>query len=47
MNLLLVYVLLNNLGIQGKNNLKDRSVILATAIVFVFTSVTALKKQLK
>jgi membrane-associated phospholipid phosphatase len=35
---------LNNLGIEGKHNLKDRSVILATSLVLVATSVTALKK---
>ncbi|RTY90606.1 phosphatase PAP2 family protein [Flavobacterium sp. GT3R68] len=35
---------LNNLGIQGKNNLKDRSVILGTSFLLVFTSVTALKR---
>lgn len=40
---LTVYVL-NNLGIQGKNNLKDRSVILGTSFLLVFTSVTALKR---
>ncbi len=39
---LTVYAL-NNLGIQGKNNLKDRSVILGTSFLLVFTSVTALK----
>lgn len=35
---------LNNLGIEGKHNLKDRSVILATSLVLVATSVTAMKK---
>ncbi len=40
---LTVYAL-NNLGIQGKNNLKDRSVILGTSFLLVFTSVTALKR---
>lgn len=40
---LTVYAL-NNLGIQGKNNLKNRSVILATSFLLVFTSVTALKR---
>lgn len=39
---LAVYAL-NNVGIQGKNNLKDRSVILGTSFLLVFTSVTALK----
>lgn len=34
---------LNNIGIEGKNNLKDRSIILGTSMVLVFTSVTALK----
>lgn len=34
---------LNNLGIKGKNNLKDRSIILGTSFLLVFTSVTALK----
>ncbi|WP_333601396.1 phosphatase PAP2 family protein [Flavobacterium sp.] len=38
---------LNALGIKGKNNLKDRSVILATSLVFVATSVTILKKTTK
>lgn len=38
---------LNNLGIKGKHNLKDRSVILATSLVLVATSVTALKKITK
>ena len=40
---LTVYAL-NNLGIQGKNNLKNRSVILGTSFLLVFTSVTALKR---
>jgi len=35
---------LNNLGIKGKHNLKDRTVILATSLVLVATSVTAIKK---
>ena len=35
---------LNNLGVEGKNNLKDRSIVLGTSMVFVFTTVTALKK---
>jgi len=43
---LTVYAL-NNLGIKGKHNLKDRSVILATSIVFVASSVTILKKSTK
>ncbi len=34
---------LNNIGIQGKNNLKDRSIILGTSFLLVFTSVIALK----
>jgi membrane-associated phospholipid phosphatase len=34
---------LNNIGIEGKNNLKDRSIILGISMVLVFTSVTALK----
>ena len=34
---------LNNLGIKGKNNLKDRSVILGTSLALVFVSVTAIK----
>lgn len=38
---------LNNIGIKGKHNLKDRSVILATSLVLVATSVTALKKITK
>ena len=38
---------LNNLGIKGKNNLRDRSVVLATSMVFVFATVTALKKTTK
>ncbi|MFV8271536.1 phosphatase PAP2 family protein [Flavobacterium sp. GT2N3] len=43
---LTVYVL-NNLGIHGKNNLKDRSVILGTSFLLVFISVTALKRITK
>ena len=38
-----VYVL-NNIGIKGKNNLKNRSVILATSMFMVFSTVSALKK---
>ena len=38
---------LNNLGIKGKNNLKDRSIVLGTSMVFVFATVTALKKITK
>lgn len=38
---------LNNLGIKGKNNLKDRSIILGTSFLFVFTSVTTLKRITK
>jgi membrane-associated phospholipid phosphatase len=34
---------LNNLGIKGKNNLKDRTIILGTSFVLVFSSITALK----
>lgn len=39
---LTVYAL-NNLGVKGKNNLRNRSVILATSLGLVATSVTALK----
>ena len=35
---------LNNLGVKGKHNLKDRSVILGTSMLLVFSSVTALKR---
>lgn len=35
---------LNNCNIQGKNNLKDRSVILGTSMVIVFSTVTSLKR---
>ncbi len=38
---------LNNLGIQGKHNLKDRTVILATSMAFVAITSTALKKITK
>jgi membrane-associated phospholipid phosphatase len=38
---------LNNIGIKGKHNLKDRSVILATSLILVATSVTTLKKITK
>jgi len=37
-----VYVL-NNVGIQGKNNLKDRSIIYGTSYLLVATTVTSLK----
>ena len=43
---LTVYAL-NNLGVKGKNNLKDRSIVLGTSMVFVFATVTALKKITK
>src|SRR6478672_156660 len=33
---------LNAIGVKGKNNLKDRNIVLATSMVFVFTTVTAL-----
>ncbi len=39
---LTVYAL-NNLGIQGKNNLKDRSIILGTSFLLVFSTVTVIK----
>jgi membrane-associated phospholipid phosphatase len=38
---------LNSIGIQGKHNFKDRTVILGTSLLFVFASVTALKKITK
>ncbi|MGV9003576.1 phosphatase PAP2 family protein [Flavobacterium sp.] len=38
---------LNNLGIQGKNNLKDRSIVLGTSMALVFVSVTTIKKLTK
>ena len=38
---------LNNMGIPGKHNLKDRSVILATSLLIVATTVTSLKKITK
>lgn len=38
---------LNNLGVKGKNNLKERSIVLGTSMVFVLTTVTALKKTTK
>jgi hypothetical protein len=38
-----VYVL-NAMGIKGKNNLKDRSIILATSYLMMSTTVFALKK---
>lgn len=41
-----VYVL-NNLGIKGKNSLKDRSIILGTSFFLVFTTVKALKQFTK
>ncbi|ESU24766.1 PA-phosphatase-like phosphoesterase [Flavobacterium enshiense DK69] len=37
-----VYVI-NNLGIDGKNNLKDRSIILGTSYLLMATTVTGLK----
>lgn len=37
-----VYVV-NNIGVPGKNNLKDRSIILGTSYLFVATTVTGLK----
>ena len=33
---------LNNLGVKGKNNLKERSIVLGTSMVFVLTTVTAI-----
>ncbi|HNP33904.1 MAG TPA: phosphatase PAP2 family protein [Flavobacterium sp.] len=38
---------LNAFGVKGKNNFKDRSIVLGTSMVFVFTTVTALKKITK
>ena len=38
---------LNNLGIKGKNNLKERTVILGTSMLMVFGSVSILKKMTK
>ena len=38
---------LNAFGVKGKNNFKDRSIVLGTSMLFVFTSVTALKKITK
>jgi hypothetical protein len=38
---------LNSIGIQGKHNFKDRTVVLGTSMVFVFSCVTALKKITK
>ena len=38
---------LNNMGVQGKNNLKDRSIVLGTSMVFVLATVTTLKKITK
>ena len=43
---LTVYAL-NNLGIQGKNNLRDRSIILGTSYAMVLGSVYGLKKWTK
>ncbi len=43
---LAVYAL-NNLGVKGKNNLRNRSVILATSLGLVFTSTTAIKSITK
>lgn len=37
-----VYVL-NNIGVKGKHNLKDRTVILSTSLLLTFISVKALK----
>lgn len=41
-----VYVL-NNLGVKGKKNLKDRSIVLGNSMVFVFATVPLLKKITK
>lgn len=38
---------LNNIGVQGKNILKDRSIILGTSMLLVFTSVITLKYTTK
>lgn len=38
---------LNSIGIEGKHNFKDRTVLLGTSMLFVFSSVTALKKITK
>jgi len=38
---------LNNLGIKGKNNLKNRSIILATSYLLMSSSVTSLKSITK
>lgn len=38
---------LNAFGVKGKNNLKDRTLVLATSMAFVLTTVTALKKITK
>ena len=35
---------LNNLGVEGKHNLKGRTVILGTSMVLVLTSITILKR---
>lgn len=39
--------MLNNVGIQGKHNLKDRSIILATSYLLMSGSVTGLKALTK
>ncbi|MCG2611465.1 phosphatase PAP2 family protein [Flavobacterium sp. SM15] len=39
--------LLNNLGVKGKNNLKDRSIIIGTSYLIVAVSVTGLKHATK
>lgn len=41
-----VYVL-NNIGIEGKNNLKDRSIIFGTSYLIVAATVTGLKHTIK
>lgn len=38
---------LNNIGIPGKNNLKDRSIILGTSMLLVCTTVTTVKNLSK
>ena len=38
---------LNSLGIKGKHNLKDRSIILGTAFIIMGTSVFGMKKITK
>lgn len=39
--------LLNNIGIEGKHNLKDRSIILATSYILMAGSVTGIKNLTK